>query len=70
MREASCLGYGACEHHERSKTPGPRDHREERPTVACGIIKRAGPHAEPYDAEPIRHSVGRKVASKHEPRIL
>src|SRR5882672_8390392 len=28
MREASCLGYGACEHHERSKTPGPRDHRE------------------------------------------
>jgi hypothetical protein len=62
MREASCLGYGACEHHERSKT--------QRPTVACGIIKRAGPHAEPYDAEPIRHSVGRKVASKHESRIL
>jgi len=28
MCEASCLGYGACEHHERSKTPGPRDHRE------------------------------------------
>ena len=28
MREASCLGYGACEHHERSKTPGPRGHRE------------------------------------------
>jgi hypothetical protein len=23
MREASCLGYGACEHHERSKTPAP-----------------------------------------------
>jgi hypothetical protein len=23
MREASCLGYGACEHHERSMTPAP-----------------------------------------------
>jgi hypothetical protein len=38
MGEASCLGYGACEHHERSKTPGPRGHREGDRQSRVGII--------------------------------
>jgi len=61
MWEASCLGYVACEQHERNKTRPPKAFVKET-KVACGHHHRAGPHAEGTTQVPIRYSVGRKVA--------